>query len=94
MFRKAWMRFPVPIAIFSAAYTIGTMLPQRFGRKLSFDPTVTHDTYTSSTDLVGRFRLFQNDAAADQSSERELAGFLSTYSTEALTEPEIIHRLE
>jgi hypothetical protein len=47
MFRKTWMRFPIPIAVFSLAYYISTMLPSRFGRKISFSPTVTHNTYTS-----------------------------------------------
>jgi hypothetical protein len=89
IFRKSWMRYPVPIAIFAAAYHVGTMLPTRFGRKLSWDPTVTHDTYRSSTDLVGRFRLFENDSTIN-SKEQSLAKYLATYSTEALTEPEIL----
>ena len=47
LFRKTWMKYPVPLAIFGAAYTIATMLPSRFSRKLSFSPTVSHNTYTS-----------------------------------------------
>lgn len=70
LFKKSWMRFPVPIAIFAAAYHVGTMLPSRFGRKLSWDPTVTHETYSSSTDLVGRFRLFENSANADGAEDK------------------------
>lgn len=27
IFRKSWMRYPIPAVIFGAAYTIGTMLP-------------------------------------------------------------------
>jgi hypothetical protein len=54
---------------------------------------VTHDTYTSSTDLVGRFRLFENDNSR-AGTEDSFAAYLSTYSAEALTEPEIIANLE
>lgn len=94
LFRKTWMKFPVPLAIFGVAYTVATMLPSRAGRKLSFSPTVSHNTYTSCDDLVGRFRLFENESRGMTGQERELTNYLSTYSTEALTEPEIIAQIE
>jgi len=61
IFRKPWMRFPAPLLVFTAAYNVMTMLPSRAGRKLSFAPQVDSNTYTSSDDLVGRFRLFEKD---------------------------------
>lgn len=94
LMRKAWMRYPVPLAVFAAAYHVGTMLPSRFGRKLQYDQNVTSNTYTSSDDLVGRFRLFDNDPTSNRGNEDQLINYLKTYSTEALTEPEIIARLE
>lgn len=92
LFRKPWMRVPIPAAIFFAGYHIGTALPQRFGRKISWTPEVSHDVYTSQEDLVGRFRLFQTSATCD--NDQKLTSYLAAYSTEALTEPEIIAQLE
>lgn len=92
IFRKPWMRVTLPAAIFLTAYHISTALPQRLGRKISWTPVVSHDVYTSDEDLVGRFRLFQTSATCD--NEQELTSYLAAYSTEALTEPEIIASLE
>lgn len=69
IFRKAWMKYPVQIAAFGIGYHIATSLPARFGRKFSWKPEVTHDTYTSSMDLVGRFRLFEKDESKGSSKE-------------------------
>lgn len=94
LFRKAWMRYPAPIVVFAVGYTLATMVPQRLGRKLSWAPRVTTDVYTSETDLVGRFRVFENHANANQTHENHLAQYLATYSSDALTEPEIISKLD
>ena len=69
MFRKAWMRYPLKVGVFAFGYHIATSLPARFGRKISWAPEVTHDTYTSSMDLVSRFRLFENDESHGGSKE-------------------------
>jgi hypothetical protein len=89
--RKPWMRFPLPLAIFLFTYNVATQVPQRFGRKASVTPSVTHDTYTGQNDLVGRFRLFDKDPVS--SADQRLASYVSTYSTEALTEPEVLSSL-
>ena len=91
IFRKAWMKFPVRLGVFGCAYMIATSLPARFGRKISWTPEVTHDTYTSSMDLVSRFRLFENDSSRGGSKEDKLLDYLATYSTEALSEPELVN---
>jgi len=44
---------------FGMAYYVGTQLPARFGRKIKNEP-VTSDTFGSRYDLVGRFRLFED----------------------------------
>ena len=44
--RKSWMRFPVPFAIFLAAYHVSIQFPTKVIRKLTYTPHVTHDTYT------------------------------------------------
>jgi hypothetical protein len=38
IFRKPWMRIPLPAAVFFATYHVATALPQRFGRKFSWKP--------------------------------------------------------
>jgi len=91
IFRKSWMRFPIPIAVFSVAYHMATMLPQKLGRKASIAPSVTHDVYTGKTDLVGRFRFYESTPI--ESQENKVACYASTYSTEALTQPEILSKI-
>lgn len=53
---------------------------------------MTQDVYTSKEDLVGRFRIFETSTTRD--NEQKLTSYLAAYSTEALTEPEIIANLE
>lgn len=51
--------------------------------------------YTSQTDLVGRFRLFDSDNAhCEATAEQKAADYLAAYSTEAMTQPEIIQKLQ
>lgn len=90
--RKAWMRYPVPAAIFFAAYHVATQLPTKVIRKLTYTPHVTHDTYAGETDMVGRFRMFDG-AGNSASAESHICNSLASYSTEALTEPEIMSQL-
>ena len=95
IWRKAWMRYPAPVLIFLAAYHVATMLPQRLGRKLHYQPQVTNEVYTSQTDLVGRFRLFKDDNAhCEATAESSAADYLAAYSSEAMTEPEMIQKLQ
>jgi len=53
------MRYPLPAVIFFTTYYVVTLLPQKLGRKASFTPSVTHDTYAGA-DLVGRFRYSES----------------------------------
>jgi|DEB19_MinimDraft_2_1074335.scaffolds.fasta_scaffold35342_1 hypothetical protein len=53
------MRYPIMAGAFGMAYYVGTQLPARFGRKIKNEP-VTSDTFGSRYDLVGRFRLFED----------------------------------
>ena len=89
--RKPWMRFPLPLTIFLFSYHVATQVPQKLGRKAAIYPSVTHDTYTGQNDLVGRFRLFDKDPIT--SADSRLSSYVSTYTTEAMTEPEILSGL-
>lgn len=90
--RKAWMRFPVPAAIFLTAYHVATMVPTRMIRKLTYTPQVNHDTYSGETDLVGKFRLFDTQQVVN--ADASLHAYAASFSTEALTEPEIMQQLK
>lgn len=93
LFRKPWIRLPIKAGVFAFGYMIATMLPAKFGRKFSWAPDVTHDTYTGQNDLVSRFRLFEKDQSSDNSKENQLLDYLATYSSEALSEPELVGQL-
>jgi len=47
------------------------------------------ETYRGKSDVVGRFRLFENDSRSDESEEDNLRNYLASYSAEALTKPEL-----
>lgn len=87
------MRYPVKATAFGVGYYLATSLPARFGRKFSYSPEVTHDTYTSQMDLVSRFRLFENDESHGGSKEDQLLDYLASYSSEALSEPELVNQM-
>jgi len=92
MMRKAWMRYPLPLAVFLFTYNVAIQVPQKLGRKVAIAPRVTHDVYTGETDLVGRFRFY--DETPIKSSEDSLNSYVSSYATEALTEPEIMNKIQ
>lgn len=74
---------------FGMAYYVGTQLPARFGRKIRMDP-VSSDTFGSRFDLVGRFRLFEDQDPKYQGVEKSLTDYLNTYCSEAQSEVELI----
>lgn len=93
IFRKAWMRQPIRLAAFAAAYWVGTALPTRFFRKFENKPEgVTSDTFKSRHDLVGRFRVFEEDEPSD-ALESQVADYLAAYSSDPLSEPELLDHL-
>jgi len=93
------MRFPLQIAAFATAYHIGTQLPARLLRKFSKKNTgINNDTYIGEFDYVSRFRLFEKDSEALGNSkvsdaENMVLDYLSTYSEDPLSEPELINHL-
>lgn len=95
IFRKTWMKLPVRLAAFAAAYHIGTQLPTRLFRKLSKkDAGIANDTYTGEFDYVSRFRLFENDSQAlSDSAESKMLDYLAQYSEDPLSEPELVEHL-
>lgn len=61
LFRKPWLRYSGQIASFAFFYYVGTQLPERVFYKVSPNNTgITHDTMVSRSDLVARFRLFED----------------------------------
>lgn len=92
LFRKAWMRYPLQTTAFVGAAYVGSMIPTRLLRRFQKnDPGVTRDTYTGRADIVGHFRLFENDNRT--SEEDKLRNYLASYSKEAMTKPELCAQL-
>lgn len=59
--RKRWMRYPIACGIFGAAYYFSQQIPVRFLQKATHrNEGISHETYQGKTDLVSRFRLFEN----------------------------------
>jgi hypothetical protein len=52
---------------------------------------VSHSYYTSSQDIVSKFRLFESFEQSD--SREEVANYLSLYSTQPLTKNEMMDNL-
>ena len=61
IFRKPWMRVPIYAFAFGCAYYGGIQLPGRVFPKLTPHnyEGVNYSYYTSSQDMVAKFRLFE-----------------------------------
>ena len=93
IFRKPWMKVPLYAATFGSAFYGGMQLPGKVFPKFTKDKYegVTHETYTSSPDVVSKFRMFENYETPD--TRDEVANYLSLYSTEPLTKNEMMDNL-
>lgn len=87
------MRLPIYTFAFACAYYGGTQLPGKVFPK--FTPNkyegVNHAYYTSSQDIVGKFRLFETFEKID--SRDDMATYLSVYSNQPLTKNEMIDNI-
>lgn len=87
------MRLPIYTFAFGCAFYGGTQLPGKVFPK--FTPHkyegVSHSYYTSSQDVVGKFRLFET--FEDKDAKRDLINFLSIYGTEALTKNDMMENI-
>lgn len=92
-FRKPWMRVPLYAAAFGCAFYGGMQMPARVFPKFNRDKFegVTHSYYTSSQDVVGKFRMF--DTIEQLDSRDDVATYLSVYSTQPLTKNEMMDNL-
>lgn len=52
---------------------------------------VDHDTYKGENDLVGRFRLFENNEIV--SKEDSTLNYLSMYAKDPLTKPQLVEQM-
>jgi len=93
IFRKPWMRLPLQGAAFGCAFYGGLQLPARLFPKLTYSKFegVNNSYYTSSQDMVGKFRLFETFDQFD--SHEDIATYLSVYSTQPLTKNEMMDNL-
>lgn len=93
MFRKPWMRLPLYSFAFICAFYGGLQLPGKVFPK--FTPSkfegVNHAYYTSSQDVVSKFRMFETHPEFD--SRNDVASYLSVYSTQPLTKNEMMDNM-
>lgn len=75
------MRFPIYTFFFACGYIGGTQLPYKFFPKLSpsTNEGITHSVYTSSADMVGKFRMFENNQTID--TKHEVASYIALNTT-------------
>ena len=93
IFRKAWMRVPMLAGVFGTAYYLALQLPVRFFQKATHrNQAITNETYYGRHDLVGRFRIFENEKGAD-SAEDQLLDHLAMYDKDPLSKPELVNQL-
>lgn len=81
IFRKPWFKLPIYTFAFGCAYYGGVQLPARIFPKLSPKSYsgVDHSVYSSSQDIVGKFRLFESPID-NQNSRDDIAGYLTAYN--------------
>jgi multidrug efflux pump subunit AcrB len=93
IFRKTWMKVPLYAVTFGCAFYGGMQLPARVFPKFTRSKFegVDHAYYTSSQDIVGKFRLFDSIESLD--SRDDVATYLSIYSTQPLTKNEMMDNL-
>ena len=90
--RKTWMRYPLLVFSFGFAYHLSNLVPTKLLMRFSKDYRgIELENYRQSTDLVGRFRLFDN--VETSSHENEILDYLSTYSKNPLTKAELLDHM-
>lgn len=84
---------PVYAFAFGCAAYGGMQLPARLFPKLTYSKFegVNHAYYTSSQDVVGKFRLF--DTVEELDSRQDITNYLSVYSTQPVTKNEMLDNL-
>jgi len=90
------MKYPMQIAAFGAAYFCGCQIPPRVLRKFTNynqkrGAGVDRDTYKGENDLVGRFRLHENNELV--SKEDDTLNYLSMYAKDPLTKPQLVNQM-
>lgn len=87
------MKAPIYATFFVCGAYGGYQLPSRIFYKLtpSKNVGVTHAVYTSSNDMVSKFRLFET--FENPNPKGNIADYLSIYGTEPLTKTEMIDNI-
>lgn len=92
LFRKPWMRIPIYAFAFSCAFYGGVQLPGRIFPKFTprLNDGVSHAVYTSSQDLVARFRMFEKVEGVD--TKGDISGYLGLYTTKPFSRGELVDK--
>lgn len=76
LFKKPWMKLPIYAFAFTCAFYGGIQLPSRIFYKFSPSKNegVSHAVYSSSQDMVSKFRMFETFDTVD--SRDNIASYL------------------
>ena len=67
-------------------------MPTRFFQKLTHrNEGISHDTYRGYHDLVGKFRIFENNKAS--AAEDQLLDHMAMYDKDPLSKPELVEHM-
>ena len=87
------MKLPIYSFFFLCGFYGGIQLPYKFFPKLSpsTNTGISHSIYTSSSDIVGKFRMFENMDTPD--SRDGVASYLAMHSNAPLTRHEMLDHI-
>ena len=96
LFRKAWMKLPIRLATFGAAYYTANQIQTRFFPRAHFsywrEGGQKSAIYLANQELISKFRIFDGDnAQAD--AKTEIENYLDVYTSGPLTKAEMLNRI-
>ena len=98
LFRKTWMKLPVRMAFFGAAYYCAAQMQTRVFPKLHLNywkdgGQRNGNIYLNNQDLISKFRVFDNSSAAAD-AKTDIQSYLDIYTAGPLTKAEMLNRFK
>jgi hypothetical protein len=98
LFRKAWMRVPIQLSVFTAAYYCANQLQTRFFPRLHFNywrhGGQKNELYLGNQALISKFRFFDSDDVASADAKTEIEDYLDYYTSGPLTKADMLQRIQ
>lgn len=99
LFRKAWMRVPIQLTAFAAAFYVSSQLQTRIFPKFSWQNWkpwggIHEGVYLHNQDLISRFRFFENGAAEAQGDAKmDVESYIDKYTSGPQTKAQLLTRV-